>query len=1037
MKIWLAFLLAWVILVPTTFGKKTQSTRVDVFSVEKELAGFRVPEGFVVELVASEADGIVNPIDLTFDDAGRLWTQTANMYPLDPVADASWQQTLAFMDDPESQRNHPAFKRVLDLYEGKTKGTDKILIIPDPHAKKPRAPIVWADGLAIPQSILPYKNGAFVAQGSELFFLADTNNDGKSDTRTPVFKGFGFIDTHTMVHLLTRAPGGWVHFSQGALNKGKVTAVNSDATIDLDYCKNGRYSMDGKQIELIGNGLNNIWGYQMRGNGQWFGCEANDQARSIVPMEPQTGYRGIGNEQLRPYQPWFQIQYPFRVGGTGISGLAFADDTAGSFGKAWQDVALLANSITNTINAVRVVRNADGSVTAEHLPDFLTSEDDWFRPVNMVFGPDGSLYVADWYNKIISHNEVARSHPDRDKKHGRIWRIRKVDNAPRKIVDFYKVKDNDLVDYLKSPSIKQKLSAWHQITDRGAKVSDALIKLLQDNSQDEITHIHALWSLEGIGHFDAPIMQSLLNAPNDNLRREAVRSLASFSLSTKQVATLLRPLINDNNAMVRSQLLRTLGEIKQADQDIIDLLVFFCRDELPGNALGGPYERKFERFLARMALEQYRIALTRYLGTQQAQAHPATNLLWASQALAAKEKAAAFLTIWPSINQATIDSATFIIVAQLANTQNAQITAAIKPMFATQANAHHLVNLANTYRTQIYAPAMATLLATPIDYLLRSGQQIDLALDAANKFNVKHMGQHAAKIIQDPKTAPATLQRAMDLLVKEGAQHIALFKEIIHDNAKPFELKQPVLISMIKIDPAQSQALITTALKGITPALRAGFIDKLSSLPAGANVLLDMIDAKHIGQNEVSLSQANRIDKLRNGKPRSKALVATIKVETDQKEKQFNTTLKKFIAIAQKNEGDPALGKPLFTAMCLSCHGVAGEGAGFAPDLDGSAHRDNEGLLTAILNPDAAAESSYYVYQVTKKDGTILEGYKEKQDDQGTTLRFMGGASLFIPAADIKTQQFLGGKSMMPGGLIDHLPEATVANLLAYIRTLK
>ena len=87
---------------------------------EEELAGFSVPEGFVVELVASERDGIVNPVDLTFDDAGRLWTQTARMYPLDPVADIQWNDLLKLMNDPEAQRNHPSFKRILDLYQGKT-----------------------------------------------------------------------------------------------------------------------------------------------------------------------------------------------------------------------------------------------------------------------------------------------------------------------------------------------------------------------------------------------------------------------------------------------------------------------------------------------------------------------------------------------------------------------------------------------------------------------------------------------------------------------------------------------------------------------------------------------------------------------------------------------------------------------------------------------------------------------------------------------------------------------------------------------------
>ena len=102
---------------------------------------------------------------------------------------------------------------------------------------------------------------------------------------------------------------------------------------------------------------------------------------------------------------------------------------------------------------MRIVRNADGSVTAQHLPDLLTSEDDWFRPVKMEFGPDGCLYIADWYNKIVSHNELPTTHPDRDKSSGRIWRIRHVSQKPREVPDFYKMRTEELVSQLKSPSL--------------------------------------------------------------------------------------------------------------------------------------------------------------------------------------------------------------------------------------------------------------------------------------------------------------------------------------------------------------------------------------------------------------------------------------------------------------------------------------------------------------------------------------------------------------------------------------------------------
>ena len=142
------------------YARKTFSQRTKIYSPKQELAGFKVPEGFIVELVASEKDGVINPIDMTFDDAGNLWTQTAEMYPLDPVADIKWNDLLKLMDSPEEQEKNENFKRILKLYRGEIKGTDKIIVLSNLYNKSAVKTNSWADGLALPQSILPYKNGS-------------------------------------------------------------------------------------------------------------------------------------------------------------------------------------------------------------------------------------------------------------------------------------------------------------------------------------------------------------------------------------------------------------------------------------------------------------------------------------------------------------------------------------------------------------------------------------------------------------------------------------------------------------------------------------------------------------------------------------------------------------------------------------------------------------------------------------------------------------------------------------------------------------
>lgn len=1033
-------LVVTVLTLPPAFSqdKKTQSTRTEVYSPAEELAGFKLAEGFVIELVASQEDGVVNPIDLTFDDAGRLWTQTAGMYPLDPVADIQWNDLLRLMDDPEARQAHPAFKRILDLYQGKTKGEDQILIIDNLYGGQKAKTTVWADGLAIPMSILPYKDGAYVMQGSELFFLHDKDQNGRSDQREPLFTGFGYTDTHTMGHVLVRAPGDCIHFSQGALNKGEVVSVKSGNKLKIDYSKIARFSLDATKMELVSSGLNNIWGYQLRGNGQWYGSEANDLGYSVAPMEPGAGFPGIGNERLRPYQPFVPKLHEFRVGGTGISGLAFADDTAGSFPSEFKNVAFLANPITSSINAVRIVRQADGSVVAEHLPDLLTAEDDWFRPVNMEFGPDGCLYIADWYNKIVSHNELPTTHPDRDKKNGRIWRIRHVSQQPREVPDFYKTKTEELPAYLKSPSLWAKRAVWHQISDRPLAETKSLvptlIALAADASLDESSRIHALWCLESIRHYDASLITTLLTSPLPDLRREAVRSLTSFSLPPAQVAGLIQNLVEDENAMVRSQMLRILGENPQADPLTIKLLVQAAKPELPGDEMGGAYERKFERYLARRALENYPEALQAFLQSPQGEKSPAVNRLWAIEVLPKNEKEATFLTLWPEAKLDTLNETTFVGVADMLD--NREIYAALQPVLQRPEQAKNYVTYALRNEARLQSLAFSTMIAKPIFHLLKSENpaDVDLALDAVGRFEIAESREKVVAVL-GPSTPKPTLLLALKAL-EISSENKAVFGRIVLDEKQSSDTRIFALNKLVQVDSAAGQQALTAWLPELTDPDKIKLAETLTASPRGAAVVMKVYGRYSADLALLPNAVMERLAKVNSNDRRSQTILAQIKKQEEDNKAEIKTKIKKYSVLAARSTGVPDEGKLLFQT-CLQCHQVGNNGQNIAPALDGSASRETQALLTAILDPDAAVESGYALYRVNKKDGNVVEGYLVGKDDSGTTLAFMGGSKLYIKTQEIKNQFFLPNRSFMAKGLIDQYSDKQVADLLSYIRTLE
>ncbi|MCF0074704.1 c-type cytochrome [Dyadobacter sp. CY261] len=1037
---WFATLLCTMAMlaIPAFAQDKTHSVRKGANAPEEELAGFHLPEGFVVELVASERDSVVNPIDLTFDDAGRLWTQTARMYPLDPISDIQWDDLLKLMDDEKAQRNHPNFKRVLSLYKGETKGSDKVIILSGLNGNGPVKPHIWADGLTIPMSVLPYRTGAYIAQGSEMFFMDDTDKDGRADKRVPLFTGFGFTDSHTMAHVLVRAPGNWIHFSHGALNRGRVKSLLSGDSLKVDFSKIARFSPDGRKMELVSAGLNNIWGFQLRGNGQWYGSEANDLSYSVVPMEPGTAFPGIGNERFRPYQPFMPELHSFRVGGTGISGTAFADDASGSFPEAYRDVAFLANPITSSINAVKVIRNPDGTVTASHLPDLLKSDDDWFRPVNMEFGPDGCLYIADWYNKIISHNELPTTHPDRNKTRGRIWRIRHVSQRPRDIPDFYQMPVSALPEHLRSPSLWEKRAAWHQIADRPGEETSGLIPAITaiaaDHNADDVTRIHALWCLESLQHLDQIVMKDLLSAESGDIRREAVRSLGSFELGGSEIASRLKSLTDDPNPMVRSQVLRTLGEVGELDTAGITILVAACKPELTGESLGGPYERRFERFLARKALEKHSKALAGFISGPEVAKVPVENLLWATQALPKEERESAFLRFWPEAHIEKIDEPTFISIAGMLSDKN--VVTMVKPAFE-QPQATDYVRYAIRNQAQVQSVELAGLLAAPVSKLLKSTvqEETDLGLDAVGRFGMRQsVGEVLGTLDRDmPASSVKLALKAVD--INPGAGKSVLEKMAGDDN-RAFDVRAAALLTLAKADAAGARQAALKWVPKLDDVEKAELTSMLPSSQAGADLLIYLIKNKQLNTRFVDVPTAERLTAVRKSDPETAKMLAHAKALETEKKKAFKTRLQKYMMVAEKKKGNAETGRVLFQT-CLNCHQTGGKGQNIAPSLDGSANRENEALLTAILDPDAAVESGYAVFRVGKRDGTTVEGYLVNQDNRGTTIAFMGGAKTFIPASEIKSQGTLGGRSFMIKGLIDLYSDQQVADLLAYIRTLK
>jgi putative membrane-bound dehydrogenase-like protein len=650
---------------------QTASTAEPV-SPEEEKTRFTLSPGFEIELIAAEdmAAGFGKFITVDWDQHGNFWTMTALEYPVD------------------GNENPAAAK---ELYASKAR--DKVLVFdrdpksPTGYASKPR---VFADGLAIPLGILPYKNGVYVQHGPDIVFLSDTDSDGKADKREAVLTGFGVQDSHLFPHQFTRAPGGWIWMAQGAFNYGKVKTTRG-AEVQFDQTRMAKFRYDGGDFDITSQGPCNIWGLFVTMEGETWIQEANDFGYPAMPFHEYANYPGCSQAQWKSYAPEFPGTAPhFQMGGTGLSGLAMSDAFRGHWPEAYCDVIYIANPITRKVQAIKARR--DGSRYAlTKLPDFVQSSDEMFRPIALRLGPDGCLYIVDWYNKIISHNEVPRNHPERDKKRGRIWRVKHQEAKPLDVPDFAKLSGEELIAKLGGENTTQSHLAWQAIGDRQLKeLAPRLKAIVGDNTQPAARRISALWALEALdgterfqkGSEYLALLAPLLIDTNRNVRREAVRvlgvrlpSVAGESESWITLLNAFEKTANDPDPEVRCETIKTVAaavSLLSLSSDsrtapltsarAMPVLARLARPSIESPTMksthngktiktGEAYEREFERYLVRLMLERHGSPLAGFLDSAEAKSLPVENRLLLALALEPKASASRVAELLPSLTR--------------------------------------------------------------------------------------------------------------------------------------------------------------------------------------------------------------------------------------------------------------------------------------------------------------------------------------------------------------------------------------------------
>ncbi|MDA1166529.1 MAG: dehydrogenase, partial [Planctomycetota bacterium] len=443
---------------PELFRQVIRTT--EALSPEEERQSFIVPPGFEVQLVAADPD-IAKPLNMAFDTRGRLWITDSLEYPTPVPLDQKGRDSVKVLED--------------------TNG--------DGHADRITT---FADGLNIPMGLYPYKDGVVCFSIPDILFLRDTDSDGKADVRQKLYGPMGWErDTHGMCNAFTRGFDGWLYSCHGFNNHTTVSGSDGHE-ITMQSGNTFRMRLDGSRVEHFTHGQVNPFGMTLDPTGDLFNADCH--TKPITLLLKDGCYESFG-------KPHDGLGFVPNVmdhlhGSTAIGGIAQYNATG--FPEEYRGNTFGGNVMTSRVNRNALVLTGS-SVRAEAKPDFLISSDPWFRPSDLQIGPDGALYIADFYNRIIGHYEVGLDHPGRDRRRGRIWRvIYRGDNpdSASKMDDLTQLSLKELVERLESPHLTvRSLATDRLVDDIGNACSETVRAVFLDAKRSPAARSHALWIL--------------------------------------------------------------------------------------------------------------------------------------------------------------------------------------------------------------------------------------------------------------------------------------------------------------------------------------------------------------------------------------------------------------------------------------------------------------------------------------------------------------------------------------------------------------
>jgi putative heme-binding domain-containing protein len=956
---------------------------------EVERKSFIVADGFEVNLFAADPI-LAKPLQMNFDPAGRLWVASSEVYP--------------------------------QIKPGQT-ADDKVLILEDRDGDgKSDHTSVFAQGLLIPTGIEPGDGGAYVANSTELLHFKDTDGDGKADQTRVVLSGFGTEDTHHILHTLRWGFDGHLDFNQSIY-------IHSHIETPYGVRRLGgggiwQFRPETMRLEVFIRGLVNPWGHHFDRWGQSFATDGagGEGINYCLPG----AYYTTAPDAVRILQG-LNPGSPKDCGLEVLSGRHLPESWRG-------------NLLTNDFRGNRVCRfviSDDGAgFASREQAELIKTRHVAFRPIDVKMGPDGAIYIADWYNPIIQHGEVDFRDPRRDHTRGRIWRVtakgRPLVPRPRLVG----AKTEELLDALKAPEDWTRQQAKRVLKERGAK--EVVPKLAEwikriDPNDPEAVHqrLEGLWTYQSLDVVEPALLAESLQSGDPRVRAAATRIVPWWKDRLSDPIAPLAPGVDDENPRVRLETVRALAlvpSLKSAD--------------LAMRALDKPVDRFLDYALWLTARQLHSFWLPEVQAGRFDFGGNAGRLVYALQAV---DTPAVVKPLLVEMEAGRIPEAqggavqTMIAKLGDANDLGVVFKLLMKDGAIPASRRAALVDtLAGAARDRKVVPA------GDLDAIQAFLNSEDPALRAAavraiGAWKIESLRPRLLELAGGVDTPREARASALDGLIQLGGEESRKRVEELAEKGKTARIQSQALAALATIDPEGAARNFASWLGRLAPGdypeaktVLARFLerkegpDRLGEALATAKLPADLAKL----MLSAIRGSGRDLPTLAGHLTKAGGLEAAPRALTPEEMSGLMGDVARI--------GDPARGEALFRRKdltCLKCHGIAGAGGQVGPSLESiGASAPVDYLIDSLLQPNKTVKENYHSVIVATDDGKLHTGIKTRQTDSELVLRDAEDREVPIPLSTIEEQKPAG--SLMPAGLTETLTRNELVDLIRFLSEL-